>query len=184
MDRRQQKTRRAIFAALERLLEKNSFRNITVQQIIDEADIGRSTFYAHFETKDDLLKEMCTDIFDHVFSHELTTEPSHDFSRTEHSLQAEFTHLLYHIRDERKELAGILCCDSGALFMQYFKEYLSEMFAKYLNQVSLDIPKTFVLNHLVGSCSEAVIWWIKADMRQPPETISAWYLSTIQSMLC
>lgn len=184
MDRRQQKTRAAIFASFSSLLEKRSFRNITVQQIIDGANIGRSTFYAHFETKDDLLKAMCTDIFDHVFSEELTTEATHDFSRSNHSLRAELTHLLYHIRDERRELSGILCCEGGELFMRYFKEYLSKLFAAFLDRVSADIPQDFIMNQLVGSFAEAVLWWIRADMAQTPETVAGWYLSTVQSVFC
>ena len=82
MDRRQQKTRNAIFNAFSELLKNKNFNNITVQEIIDKANIGRSTFYSHFETKDDLLKEMCTDIFTHIFSDELKMEKTHDFRET------------------------------------------------------------------------------------------------------
>ena len=58
MDRRQKKSREAIFGAFTELLSKKHYNQITVGEIIEKADVGRATFYAHFETKDFLLKEL------------------------------------------------------------------------------------------------------------------------------
>jgi len=104
MDRRQQKTRDAIFGAFTTLLSSKNYTKITVQEIIDEANIGRSTFYSHFETKDDLLKEMCTDLFNHIFSNGLNTESTHDFSLADGNPNSMITHILYHLRDNKKIL--------------------------------------------------------------------------------
>ena len=67
MDRRQRKTREAIFKAFIALLSKKHFNQITVGEVIERADIGRATFYAHFETKDFLLKALCEELFCHIF---------------------------------------------------------------------------------------------------------------------
>lgn len=180
MDRRQQKTRDAIFKAFSKLLEIKQYNNITVQEIIDEANIGRSTFYAHFETKDELLKAMCTDIFHHVLSDALRSEETHDFSDNNNGLEAKITHILYHIRDSKKDIIGILSCESSELFMNYFKLYLSDMFEKYLVEMNVAAPADFVLNHLVGSFAEAVRWWITGKMKYEPEEIAGYYLSVLQ----
>jgi AcrR family transcriptional regulator len=94
MDRRQKKTRQAVYRSFTALLETKPYSAISVQEIIDGADVGRSTFYAHFETKDALLESLCQEIFDHVFSNELTSEASHDFSDRARDLRAELTHIL------------------------------------------------------------------------------------------
>ena len=179
MDRRQQKTRQAIFQAFNKLLEEKRFNSITVQEILDEANVGRSTFYSHFETKDALLKEMCTDIFDHIFSYELHSETSHDFSSSDHGLQEKITHLLYHLKDNRRNVLGILSGESGGLFMRYFKEYLATMFDQYPECIRKDVPKEFAVNHLVGSFGEAVTWWIDTKMKMPPEDVADNYLKLI-----
>ena len=67
MDRRQLKTRKAVLIAFEDLVSRKRYEQITVQDIIDLADIGRTTFYAHFETKDSVLDAICTDLFSHIF---------------------------------------------------------------------------------------------------------------------
>lgn len=179
MDRRQQKTRSTIFRAFNHLLEKKRYSSITVQEILDEANIGRSTFYSHFETKDALLKEMCTAIFDHIFSNELHSETSHDFSSSGHGLKEKITHLLYHLKDNRGNIQGILTGESGELFMRYFKEYLTAMFEQYPESIKKDVPREFAMNHLVGSFAEAVKWWIAGDMKMPADELADHYLELI-----
>jgi len=58
MDRRKKKSRQAIFKAFTELLSEKNYNQISVQEIIDIADVGRTTFYAHFETP-----EQITDYF-------------------------------------------------------------------------------------------------------------------------
>ena len=59
MDRRQKKTSESIFKSFITLLSKKHYNQITVGEIIEHANVGRATFYAHFETKDYLLKSLC-----------------------------------------------------------------------------------------------------------------------------
>ena len=177
MDRRQQKTRQAVFSAFTSLLERKSYSSISVQEIIDEANIGRSTFYSHFETKDDLLKALCTEIFDHVFSEHLTSEHSHDFSCQSNDIRAEITHILYHLQDSRRYIKGILSGESGEMFMRFFKEYLSKVFEGELSKQKTDIPKEYMLNHMVCDFAETVRWWMQNN-QYSPEEISRFFFST------
>ena len=91
MDRRVKKSRAAIYQAFLSLLHRKSYEAITVQEIIDLADVGRSTFYAHFETKEALLEELCQELFQHTF---LERPDGKDlFEAT--------THIFYHFRKIR-----------------------------------------------------------------------------------
>ncbi|WP_083913221.1 TetR/AcrR family transcriptional regulator [Nocardia concava] len=58
-DRRIRRTRMALHRALIELMQEGAYARITVQDIIDRADVGRSTFYAHYRDKDDLLLVSC-----------------------------------------------------------------------------------------------------------------------------
>jgi len=185
MDRRQQKTRDAIFEAFVSLLFKKSFSKITVQEIIDSANVGRTTFYAHFQTKDDLLKEMCDDLFAHVFSNTLDTEITHDFSMKTGNPHAIITHILYHLLDNKRIIIGLLTSESDELFLGFFRQYLNELLAaRLLSGVDLSkkgVPYDFLVNHISSSFVGMVQWWIKNRLRQSPEELSNYFMTVISS---
>ena len=176
MDRRQRKTREAIFSAFTKLLMRKSYGKITVQDIIEEADVGRTTFYTHFETKDDLLKSLCSEIFDHVFSENLGKELTHDFSE-EHDTKARITHILYHLQEHMEYLPGILSGESGEVFMRVFKEHLKGVFAHAGESARPSVPQEYLLNHMVCDFAETVRWWSQNNT-YTPEEISSFFLET------
>ena len=97
MDRRQRKSREAIFSAFISLLSQKDFTQITVNEIIESADVCRATFYAHFETKDYLLKEMCEDLFCHIFDAANNEHSEHRHIFHCNAPDSVFLHLFQHL---------------------------------------------------------------------------------------
>ena len=173
MDRRQKKTRKAIFKALRTLMEQKQYSAITVQDIIDEANIGRSTFYAHFETKDDLLHSLCSEIFCHVFTDLL---PQEEDVMDRKNLELKLGHILYHLKENQVNVQGILAADGDGRFMAYFKQYLTQLFSRYTMLFSREVPEDFLIHHLAGSFAETVKWWVARGMVLAPETVAHFYM--------
>ena len=65
-DRRIQQTRDALGDALITLMHEKPFDTITVQDVLDLAEVSRSTFYTHFRDKDDLFLSDADDFFQHM----------------------------------------------------------------------------------------------------------------------
>jgi hypothetical protein len=67
-DRRVQRTQQFLEAALLSLIKEKEFDAISVQEIIDRANVGRATFYAHYDNKEDLLESGSTGCLPHFGS--------------------------------------------------------------------------------------------------------------------
>ena len=188
LDRRQKKTRDAIFTAFENLLAEKNYSRISVQEIIDKADVGRTTFYAHFETKDSLLQELCNDLFDHVFSTNPKIETTHDFSLGQGSSHKIVTHILYHLQDSKKNIIRLFQGESKDIFIAYFRRYLDEMIVKYIlkgieRRKNSEVPDSFLKNHISSSFVNMIEWWISNGMKESPETLCDYFFSVIEPIL-
>lgn len=176
MDRRQRKTRDAIFKAFSSLLETKRYEHISVQDIIDRADIGRSTFYAHFETKDALLKTMCSDIFNHIFEGNMC-----EYNDETGDLEAKLAHILWHLREHKNDIMGLLSGESSELFMGYISEYLKILFSLYIEDFNASVPEDYLIGHLVGSFSQTIKWWVKNGMKIPPEETAKYFIEVTET---
>lgn len=187
MDRRQKKTRAAIFKAFSALLSEKNYGRITVQEIIDEANVGRTTFYAHFETKDELLKALCEELFGHIIDSALDCTHTHGLYSNGNVPESVFCHLLQHLQENDNNILGLLSCESSEIFLRYFKDSLNELirmqFVNQNRQKNTNIPQDFLINHISGSFVEMVLWWIKGHMKQKPEELDGYFRAVIEPVL-
>ncbi len=176
MDRRQHKTRKAIMQAFFELLITKRYSDISIQDIIDKADIGRSTFYTHFKAKDDLLGYICSGIFEHITNEHLSCESSHDFSGI-NTLSCKLTHLLYHLKDDEKLIKSILATDSKDIFINSLKAFLTTLFEESEVNDS-DIPRSYVIHKRVCCFSETIVWYFGEGNNYTPEQMVEFYLKS------
>ncbi|MBR3836323.1 MAG: TetR/AcrR family transcriptional regulator [Clostridia bacterium] len=183
MDRRQRKTREAIFNAFTDLLSQKDFSQITVGEIIQRADIGRATFYAHFETKDFLLKELCEELFCHLFDAMDDQKSGHRHIFDCDAPDSVFLHLFRHLQKNDNNILGLLSCRNNELFLRYFRDGLRQLVENQLQifdtEKSKKLPRSFFINHIVSTFVETTRWWVDNGMKESPETITELFLTVI-----
>ena len=183
MDRRQRKTREAIFKAFLTLLEHKKYSCITVGEIIEMADVGRATFYSHFETKDYLLKELCTELFCHVFDsiHGNVNEHKHIF---ECDISEDiFLHLFRHLENNDNHIFTLLVGENNEFFLDYFKKELKRLIAAQTDVAEFiknkNIPGDFWINHVSCCFVETVRWWFSNKSKCSAETIYGYFVKVL-----
>ncbi len=174
MDRRQKKTRNAIFRSFIELLSLRSWDSITVEQIIVGADVGRATFYAHFSTKDALLQELCRELFDHIGQAESGQLFACD------SRDTPFLHLLRHLHSNDNQILRLLSGQNEQLFIQSFREGLKGLVQAQLNLFSHRrdprLPEGLWVEHIASVFVDTVRWWTDNGRQESPETIAEYFM--------
>lgn len=179
MDRRQRKTREAIFHAFCDLLSKKHYNQITVGEIIALSDVGRATFYAHFETKDFLLKELCRELFCHIFDATCDNPENHSHIFACEAPASVCLHILQHLQKNDHNILKLLTCENNELFLGYFKENLKVLFEKqlpnYAQRKPRGLPDSLWSDHVSSTFIETVRWWIDNGMEETPQKITDYF---------
>jgi len=124
-DRRVQRTQQLLRTALVSLIEENGFEALTVQDIIDRANVGRATFYAHFDNKEDLLVSG----FDGLRAalKELQRQAHMRTASSDERLFA-FSHEMFaHIAEYRKVFRAMVGKRSGAMVQQLLQKIVVDL---------------------------------------------------------
>ena len=183
MDRRQRKTREAIFHAFTTLLAKKDYSQITVGEIITEADVGRATFYAHFETKDFLLRDFCKELFCHIFDTETGDGQDHKHIFQCEGADSVFLHLFRHIYRNDQNILALLSSPNNDLFLQYFRRDLEILVETHMERFDLqkkaEVPEAFWKNHILSTFTETIRWWIHTGLQESPEVITDYFFKVL-----
>ena len=164
-DRRVNRTRKALKEALTDLILEKGYESVTVQDVIDRADVGRSTFYAHFVDKDDLLMAILADL----------EVPGPDTS----SWQADdpafgwTLELFRHFGSGKRLFKAVASSQSGALARRETTQQLETLAKAELSRLNaarkLD-PFRFelVVRYLVGTFIGFMDWWMREENENLP----------------
>lgn len=165
-DRRSQKTYHLVNSALMALLLEKRYDAITVQDILDRADIGRSTFYTHYYDKEDVL-ESVTEQMLNTFSQQIQqTGAGYELLP---SLE-----LFRHTQQMHQHFQVLLKGQSGEMLMKTAQALLSRNIEQSLASAcagkrSSSIPLTVVSQYLAGAFLNLLKWWLEAEMPYSPE---------------
>jgi AcrR family transcriptional regulator len=169
-DRRQRRTRRVLRQALLSLLRDKDYAAITVQDIIDRAEVARSTYYAHYVDKLDLLVGRRG-----VFAGQMD-EPPPDRPRrappAPDTLSAR--HWFHHLQAHRATLKTIEKNSALGTAMSTFARMVRDDLeqqtrARFGESPDGQLPLAVVVDYLTSTLMTLIGWWVAADMPRPPE---------------
>ena len=179
-DRRVQRTRELLQKALIELINERGYNAITIQDIVDRANVGRTTFYLHYNSKDDLFMSCHEAIIS-----EFHFGPHHHLSREE-LLSPEappgMTSAFRHLVEARALLHPIFQGKDSLLILRRIRDRSAHDMEVSLRAAFAEadsaIPFDVLANYLAGAQIALVYWWLEAqwwlERRQPhtPENLA------------
>lgn len=155
-DRRVRRTRTRLRQALFDLITEKGYDHTTVQDIIDRADVGRSTFYHHYPTKDDLLLSGLTEFGNTLARTTKSCDPD-----DERAVLAPLRPLFDHVQEHSPVFRSALSDHASSHARRTVRHMLAQTLTACLrdrlavDDVQFDLTMTYLTDSLLG----VLIWW-------------------------
>lgn len=162
-DRRIQRTQQLLRTSLLALVREKGFETLSVQDIIDRANVGRTTFYAHFSNKEELL--LCG--FDEL---QLLLRQRQREARGQQRTQDErlfgFSRELFeHVSDHRDVFHALVGKSSGAAVQCRLRNLLIELIHDDVKLVlptlrARSVQRESAVQFVAGAFLGLLAWWL------------------------
>lgn len=171
-DRRILRTRRALQAALIQLILEKGYDAVTIEEITDRADLGRTTFYLHFKDKEELfmhaIDTICEDFLEkHKNLLTMIDNRDRDFDHPQLNLDERILyHIFAHARDNADLYRVMLRGEGGAKASRRFSEVIQQETIKRLRkaeELQSKVPLEVFAVFFSGTLIELVTWWLEHD---------------------
>jgi AcrR family transcriptional regulator len=163
-DRRVERTRRLLQDALVAMMIEKGYEATTVQNIIDRANVGRATFYAHFADKETLLASGLEDL------RALLTERLHQApGRLGFSLA-----MLEHAHDHLPVYGAIVGRESGAFVLQRIHRMIADLAGLDLKAAGLKgtaEQRALAVESVAGAFMAVLTWWLDHGAKLSPQEV-------------
>ena len=171
-DRRVQRTQQLLEAALLSLIKEKEFDLITVQEIIDRANVGRATFYAHYENKEDLIESGFDGLLTALRERQREAR-SHEGNANER-LFAFSRHLLAHANEHRDIFPAMVSKRGGAFIQHLLRNLLVKVVrddVKAMVPHGAQVPEEAVVQFIAGGLFGLIMWWLGSKRRLSVEEL-------------
>jgi AcrR family transcriptional regulator len=159
----------ALGRALIALIQEREFDDITVQQILDRAGVGRATFYAHYRNKEDALHSSYERLFEAL--EPWLARPSAVGPRL-----FPVTELLEHVAESRGVVDALRrdgrLDDVWSLLADHAARLVERRIALFAADAS-PIPRPLAARMLAGALVEAIVWWLDHQSAATPAEMDA-----------
>src|SRR5215216_7163085 len=186
VDRRTKRTRELLQKALIELISERGYDALTIQEIVDRANLGRTTFYLHYNSKDELFMS-CHEAIISKFHMGLF----HPLSREELlSPQApmEMTSAYQHLEEERAFLYPIFQGKDSQFILRQIRARSAREIEANLRAVFVEADSSIsfemLANYLVGAQIALMQWWLEKRRSHTAESLAQTFHRLQRAAIC